>query len=153
MTIRNQVLLPLDVKGFNGRFYSYSSIQGFLKDLQDRSARYSLFGEWLEAYSEEHQSSEEIDVLNVSHAIKNLRFDTDKNCLIGDIEVLNTAKGKLLRKELLEGTTSLSVAQRSLLGEDGVEIINVIGYDILPSKKVTFSQTALSREKLDEIYL
>ena len=99
------ILATAEVKNGNGRYYS--------KDLWERE-----IDKYMEVVNEnratgelDHPESTIINLKNVSHIIRQIRWEGDK--LIGKIEILPTTSGNIL-KALIENNVMVGVSSRGM---------------------------------------
>lgn len=94
MIIKNIRVLKFNEPTKNGRIYTESSINLNDRVLQEQLKNDCLFGEI--AFPEDRTT--DIDMTKVSHLVTALRKEEDG--LYADIEILHTASGKLLEKNV-----------------------------------------------------
>jgi hypothetical protein len=139
LTLRSVVLQRANAKNQNGRVYPLSI-------LQREAQRYQQFITDRRALGElDHPESPVVNLKNVSHNVSKIWFDGES--LMGDVEVLSTPSGNIL-KELLKNDIRLGISSRGLgsvreLGEDAVEVqedFSLICFDIVsnPSTQGAF---------------
>ena len=137
--LRNVVLQRANTKNQNGRIYP-------LEVLMREAERYQEFIRERRALGElDHPESPVVNLKNVSHNITEVHFEGEN--LMGDIEVLGTPSGNIL-KELLKNNIKLGVSSRGLgsikeIDEDTVEVqddFNLICFDVVsnPSTQGAF---------------
>ena len=99
------ILATAEVKNGNGRYYS--------KDLWEREIdKYRVLVDENRAMGElDHPDSTVINLQNVSHNIKDMRWDGDN--VIGKIEILPTPAGNIL-KALVESGITVGVSSRGM---------------------------------------
>lgn len=112
------VLATAEVKNGNGRYYA--------KDLWEREIdKYQEIVKENRATGElDHPDSSIINLKNVSHIIREIRWDGDH--IIGKIEILPTVSGNIL-KALIENNVLVGVSSRGMgslkpLGEGTMEV-------------------------------
>ena len=103
--LRNVVLQRAETKNQNGRVYPRDILSREAKSFQQLIDERRALGEL------DHPESTTVNLRNVSHNITAMKFDGDD--LIGDIEVLTTPSGNILR-ELLRNGIKLGVSSRGL---------------------------------------
>jgi hypothetical protein len=99
------ILATAEVKNGNGRYYP--------KELWEREIeKYSQTVKENKAMGElDHPDSTIINLKNVSHIIREVRWDGDK--VIGKIEILPTSSGNILRA-LIENNVTVGVSSRGM---------------------------------------
>lgn len=94
--LKDEIITVLDTPNRNGRIYSSEEIA---KMISERDSYFGTIGMPEKPFdSELEYSNLVIDLSRVSHEVFNLKI-VDKN-LIGDIRILNTYQGKLLKSLL-----------------------------------------------------
>lgn len=135
--LKNQILIPLNVKNKNGRIYTDSE----LKDIKD-----SYYGE----YNHIAKTSE-ISINEISHMISNIRIEN--NNLIGDITILKTSKGDLLNA-LINLDVKIVFRPRSIgdVVNGYVKNLKIISFDAVELKNDSFYNIRKERkEKLERL--
>lgn len=139
VVLRNVVLQRANVKNQNGRIYPLEILMRESKKFQTLIDERRALGET------DHPESPVVNLKNVSHHVTKMWWNgTD---LMGDIEVLSTPCGNIL-KELLKNDIRLGISSRGLgsvkeLEEGAVEVaedFNLICFDVVsnPSTKGAF---------------
>ena len=112
------ILATAKVKNGNGRYYSKElwqrEIDKYMSCVRDNRATGEL----------DHPDSSIISLKNVSHIIRDIRWDGDK--VIGKIEILPTVSGNIL-KALIDNNVMVGVSSRGMgslkpLGEGTMEV-------------------------------
>jgi len=136
-------LLPFNINK-NGRIYTKDSYDwSKIKELSDKK---TLFGE---LRHDDDILLFDVNLSNVSHLIKNLEVYDDG--VYGEIQVLDTEKGKFLRTLLNDkGDYNISISSRGTgTVENGVvKIDNLNGFDYVYSPETILERR---RKKLDRI--
>lgn len=129
--LKNQILLPLNKKNRNNRIYTEDE----LKNLKD-----SYYGEIY------HKPDSNISINEISYMIYNIRIEN--NNLIGDINILNTIKGRLLN-ELIDSGINFVFRPRLI-----IEVVNgysknvkIISFDAVELKDDSFYDIKEERKK------
>lgn len=152
MIIKNQIVLSLNQVGKNGHQFQYEFLENAIEDAIAKSNKSSLFGELFIGESKQINAEETVDISNVSHLIKNLRYDSVAKTLIGDIEVLNsTESGKKLKAILRSKDDSLrlSFSQRATsMDGDSNTVHSIISYDIVEFGLAATPTTELNRNNI-----
>jgi len=139
IVLRNVVLQRANAKNQNGRIYPIDVLQREAKKyetlIQERRATGEL----------DHPESPVVNLKNVSHNVTKVWFKGED--LMGDIEILNTPSGNILRN-LLEANIRLGISSRGLgsvvdVGEDTVQVqddFSLICFDVVsnPSTQGAF---------------
>jgi len=152
VVLKNAILQRANVKNQNGRIYPRPILMREVEKYQQEfiNQRRAL-GEL------DHPESPVVNLKNVSHNILNCHWEGDD--LIGDIEVLSTPSGNIL-KELLKNNIRLGISSRALgsvkeLGEGTVEVgedLQLISFDCVsnPSTHGAFINESVTPKKHDE---
>jgi len=147
IVLRDVVLQRANAKNQNGRIYP-------LEILMREAKKYQTFITERRALGElDHPESPVVNLKNTSHNITRMQFNGED--LMGDIEVLSTPCGNIL-KELLKNDIKLGISSRGLgsvkeLGEGTVEVqedFALICFDVVsnPSTQGAFiNEAALAR--------
>lgn len=134
--LRNVLLQRSNVKNQNGRIYPRPILEREAKKYQSEFvAEHRALGEL------DHPESAVVNLKNVSHNVVTMRFEG--NDLIGDIEVLSTPSGNIL-KELLKNGIRLGISSRGLgsvhnIGEGAVEVeddFSLLCFDVVSNPSV-----------------
>lgn len=127
------VIQRAGTKNQNGRVYPKEilarEVDNYMKAIKDRRALGEL----------DHPESSTIALSNVSHLVTNSWWDGEQ--VMGDIEVLDTPKGKIL-KSLLDAGVTIGISSRGVgstekkrMAEGDVDMVNddfqLICYDIV----------------------
>lgn len=140
VVLKNAILQRANAKNQNGRVYPRQILMREVeKYAQEFIAQRRALGEL------DHPESPVVNLKNVSHNILNCRFEGDD--LLGDIEVLSTPSGNIL-KELLKNNIRLGISSRGLgsvkeVGEGTVEVgedFSLLCFDVVsnPSTQGAF---------------
>ncbi len=123
----------------NGRKYREDNV-----DFNELSGK-TLYGEM------GHPDTIEINLCNVSHVITN--FEIKKYVLYGDVKVLDTPYGEILKQYILLGKKfSFRPRGQGLINDDGtIESYKIYTFDAIDSDKDSFDVTMLRRSKIEEI--
>jgi len=123
----------------NGRKYREDNV-----DFNELSGK-TLYGEI------NHPDTFDINLSNVSHIIKN--FEIKKHVLYGDVKVLDTPYGEILKQYILLGKKfSFRPRGQGLINDDGtIESYKIYTFDAIDSDKDSFDVTMLRRSKIEEI--
>lgn len=125
----------------NGRVYDKESISQeclnhFIERVNDRTA----FGEYLDNSYDSDNIPAVINIGHVSHCVTSLE-KTDEG-LIGEIEILNTPQGEMIKSLLKEGV-KLCIRPRATgaISEDGrVEVQEILSFDFIDAGRDSFKQ-------------
>jgi hypothetical protein len=142
------ILATAEVKNGNGRYYP--------KDLWEREidAYMSCVKENRATGELDHPDSSIISLKNVSHIIRDIRWDGDK--VIGKIEILPTVSGNIL-KALIENNVMVGVSSRGMgslkpLGEGTMEVqddFSLLCWDFVSTPSNPGSYMNLVKEGLE----
>ena len=138
-----KVLIPLNIRNKNERIYTREELEPHVNSF---SPSQTYYGEL------EHPISSEVSLINASHTISNLTF-TDYN-LVGDIEILNTRRGKTLQS-LIDSGIEFVFRPRSIGNViDGyAKIEKLITFDAISiSDDAFYGLKELRKLKLQKIY-
>lgn len=117
-----------DVMNRNKRMYRKDNYKMVLEQIADKCAAGALLGEL------GHPSGRNTTELpSVSHVVTKLEIDEEKNCVIGEIKLLDTPNGRIART-LVESNVPLYVSSRAsgYIGKGGVvTLTNLITYDLV----------------------
>jgi hypothetical protein len=92
-----------------------------------------------------YPDSFDVSLSNVSHTIKNIRIEKDE--LVGDITILDTPKGKVLKSFIEAGCEMVFRPRSTGILEDGyVKIKQIFTFDAISSKDDEFSSIAGDQE-------
>ena len=143
------ILATAEVKNGNGRYYP--------KDLWEREIdKYMSCVRENRATGElDHPDSSIISLKNVSHIIRDIRWDGDK--VIGKIEILPTVSGNIL-KALIDNNVMVGVSSRGMgslkpLGEGTMEVqddFELLCFDFVSTPSNPGSYMHLVKEGLNE---
>jgi hypothetical protein len=154
MIIKNQIVLSLNQVGKNGHTFQYEFLENAIEDAIAKSNKSSLFGELFIGNSKQINVDETINFSNVSHLIKNLRYDSKAKTLIGDIEVLGSTEAGRTLKSILRSkdeTVRLSFSQRAdSIEGDSNTVHSIIAYDIIEFASAATSTTELNRNNITQ---
>lgn len=118
----NVVLLRFGEVNRNGRIYTREGLTN-LGGLVRKSVDGRLYGEF------EVHPDPNVTLRNVSHIVTGLRFVGD--CLVGDVKVLETERGRALRA-FTEGGAEVSFVPRTVgtVGADGTVRGRITAFDV-----------------------
>lgn len=98
------ILMQSEVKNGNGRIYRHDELQTVVNECNAKLKEgFSILGEL------NHPEDLSINLLNVSHAITEMRMDG--NNVVGKMKLLNTPSGNIARA-IMEGGVRLGVSSR-----------------------------------------
>jgi hypothetical protein len=98
------IMMQSEVKNGNGRIYRYEELQNVVNECNAKLKEgFSILGEL------NHPEDLSINLLNVSHAITEMRMDG--NNVVGKMKLLNTPSGNIA-KAIMEGGVRLGVSSR-----------------------------------------
>ncbi len=146
--LRNVLLQRANAKNQNGRVYPLPVLQREARNYETLITERRATGEL------DHPESPVVNLKNVSHNITKMWFKGDD--LMGDIEILRTPSGNILR-ELLGANIRLGVSSRGLgsvteIDENTVEVqddFNLICFDVVsnPSTHGAFINESVSPQQ------
>lgn len=137
MKFKKATLIEFDKKNLNDRIYRKENFDSFMEELSN--GKNQIYGELGQS------SNMDISLKNVSHVINNITINDDG--IYGDVEILNTPKGKEVSK-LLEKNSNIGISSRGMgkITEDGyIEKFKLFTFDIVPDP--SFANTVL---KIDD---
>lgn len=147
IVLKNVVLQRADAENMNGRIYPMAILQREVKKYEQVIQERRALGEL------DHPESPVVNLKNASHNITDAYFRG--NDLVGNLEVLSTPSGNILR-ELLKNNILLGVSSRGLgsireLGEGTVEVqedYSLICFDVVsnPSTQGAFINESANAE-------
>ena len=121
------VFTEFNVRNRNNRIYDASDFLPKLEELRPRVENHTLLGEL------DHPSNFDVSLQNASHVIEDLRYDKDRNCVIGKIRLLNTRAGKDAQALVKDGIP-LHISSRAAGNVDAngkVTINQIFTYDLV----------------------
>ena len=121
------VFTEFNVRNRNNRIYDASDFLPKLEELRPRVQNHTLLGEL------DHPSNFDVSLQNASHVIEDLRYDKDRNCVIGKIRLLNTRAGKDAQALVRDGIP-LHISSRAAGNVDvngKVTINQIFTYDLV----------------------
>lgn len=121
------VFTEFNVRNRNNRIYDASDFLPKLEELRPRVQNHTLLGEL------DHPSNFDVSLQNASHVIEDLRYDKDRNCVIGKIRLLNTRAGKDAQALVKDGIP-LHISSRAAGNVDAngkVTINQIFTYDLV----------------------
>ncbi len=119
----NRYLLT-DFNAENWKGIDIESVITSLEKLNEKTNRLGvLFGEL------GNPNNFEITLNNVSHRIQNITFEDNK--IYGDINILNTEKGKYLKENVDLENLKFGIRGEGLRGGDKITFKNIFTWDIL----------------------
>jgi len=122
----------------NGRKYREDNV-----DFNELSGK-TLYGEI------NHPDTFDINLANVSHIIKN--FEIKKHVLYGDIKLLDTIQGRILKEYVLLNNVVFRPRGSGLINQDGtIESYKIYTFDAVDKEDDSFSEIILRRSKIEEI--
>jgi hypothetical protein len=142
------ILATAEVKNGNGRYYP--------KELWEREMdKYAQVIKENRAMGElDHPDSSIINLKNVSHIIREIRWDGDK--IFGKIEILPTSSGNIL-KALIENNVTVGVSSRGMgslkqIGEtlEVQDDFELLGFDFVSTPSNPGSYMYLVKEGLEK---
>lgn len=103
-------LIEFDKENRNGRIYPKELMNPIMEQLNNKSTIYGELGQ--------DNASMDVTLSNVSHTVENIYIND--NAIYGDIRILDTPKGKIV-KELLNNNQTIGVASRGMgtINNDG----------------------------------
>ena len=131
LLIRDRLLQKANVKNQNGRVYPkdilFREVKNYSKLVKERRALGEL----------DHPDSAIVELKNVSHLITDIYINDDE--VRGDLEILNTPPGKILRDIIQQGV-KIGISSRgigSLQNESGTNVVQddfeLIAFDAVSS--------------------
>lgn len=145
MLLYNQLLLPFNKITKSGRMFDESSYDWNL--IRQKINQYGVL------YGELGQNNV-MDVLmtNVSHIIRSVTIHKNVG-LYGDIEILNTDKGKILKQMLIVGMPIYFRIKGTYNGSMNLptKIIEIFTFNALTEDEEWFDKTAFRKEKIERI--
>lgn len=129
-------LLEFDVKTSNDRIYKKETVEPLLDKLNSQA----LYGEL------DHGDGPVLDFENASHIVRNIRIS--KNYLLGDIEILPTKNGELLRSDF-ENRIFRSRAIGSVDERQNVHLDCIYSFDAIEKEHDSFAMEPWS--EFDEV--
>ena len=150
LVLKNKLLQRANTKNHNGRIYP-------TRVLEREVNKYSALVDQRRALGElDHPDSPIVELKNVSHLVTNIYMDGDE--VRGDIEVLNTPPGKILR-DIIQQEVKIGISSRgvgSLKTEGGQKYVQgdfeLIAFDAVssPSTPGAFLLENYQREVVDK---
>jgi hypothetical protein len=142
------ILATAEVKNGNGRYYSKELWEREIDKYQQSIRENRATGEL------DHPESSIISLKNVSHIIREVRWDGDK--VIGKIEILPTVSGNIL-KALIENNVTVGVSSRGMgslkeMNEGTLEVqddFELLCWDFVSTPSNPGSYMALVREGIE----
>jgi hypothetical protein len=135
-------LFQLDVKNLNGRIYQDNdNLRKSIEDYNNKPSKYGQIG------FPENDDYYDQSIREISHTVENVRIDGDR--VVGDIRILNTHSGKIL-KELLDDGIPHVFRSRAIghTNEDGtVNIKKIFAFDAIPKNIDSFDMSNKPKEK------
>lgn len=119
MKLRSQMVVKADVANKNDRIYSKEVIEKVIKDFKELPPRAMMGCLGM-------QSTTVIPFKEVSHIITDLRIEND--CLVADIEILDTPQGKTLQT-IMEAGNLVAFRMAGIGSVENETVFNVIGKD------------------------
>ena len=95
-----------DIKNRNDRVYTWGKFQPALDELNERIESMGVYGEF------DHPDTFDTSLKNASHLIKEARYDSSSNAVVGKIKLLTTNWGKQARS-LVDDECPLFVSSRA----------------------------------------
>lgn len=138
------VFTEFGVRNKNGRIYEAAEVAPHIQELQKKITERNLLGEL------DHPKSFEILMKNASHVIEELRFDEEKQQVIGRIRLLNTTNGREA-KAFVDDNVPLHISSRSagVVESSGkVKIKKMFTYDLVADPGFANAQL----ERVNEAY-
>ena len=121
------VFTTFNQKNRNGRIYESADFLPHVANLQGAIASRSLLGEL------DHPHNFETSLANASHVVESLKFDEQKNAIVGRIKLLHTSKGMDARSLVKDGIP-LHISSRAAgtVDESGrVRLQQLFTYDLV----------------------
>lgn len=121
------VFTEIGIKNNNNRIYTESQVLPQIEKLQILCEQGKLLGEL------DHPKSFEISLSNCSHKIESLKYDKDKQQVIGRIKLLNTTAGKNAQA-MVDAGVPLHISSRSagtVKSNGEVQIRETYTYDLV----------------------
>lgn len=113
------IMMEAATKNRNGRIYPTEIIEREIERYsEEKVSKRRALG------SADHPSISTVKLSDASHIITELKFDRERNCGIGELEVLDTPSGKIL-KVLMDAKCQIAVSTRGIGSLDG----NIVGPD------------------------
>lgn len=121
------IFTQFNVRNRNNRIYVKEDFLPMVENLGSKIRAHCLLGEL------DHPESPEVSLQNASHVVESLRFDSDKNAIIGRIKLLNTQRGKDAQA-LVEAGVPLHISSRAAGQVDAhgvVQLQELFTYDLV----------------------
>jgi len=129
-------LIPLNQKNLNGRIYENNeNLRECIKEFNERQQSLKV------AYGElGYPDTFDTNLGRISHSIENVRIEDDR--VVGDIKVLDTPKGKELKKLLREGVNMVIRPRSSgtVNGDGTVNIKKIFSFDAITEREDAFGK-------------
>ncbi len=104
-------ILKADVPNANGRIYPRATVEQMVKQCKANQNR--IFG------TIGMPEGNTLDIAEISHSVNNLRITEDGD-LVGDVMVLDTPKGEVMKELLTQRTYDFRTAGIGKIDENGV---------------------------------